>query len=252
MSFKMPTQFIDLPSKGLVYPKANTLSTGSIEMIYPGAKQEDIMSNESYIDQGIMFDKLISSIIVSDIDYDDMILGDQNQIFIAARILTFGKDYTFNYLLPGENTPIQMTHDLTLFKEKDVDFSLFKNSNEFDFDLPICKAKITFKLLTRRDEKAITQEVNALKKISGQLDKPESITWYHTIIAVDGIRDTKTIRDFVDNVLITLDSDPLRKYMRKISPNVDFRFNYTRPNGEVVEDLPFYFGRDFFRSNSAV
>ena len=36
--FKFPTQEIDLPSKGLVYPKESSLSTGKVEMKYMTAK----------------------------------------------------------------------------------------------------------------------------------------------------------------------------------------------------------------------
>lgn len=245
----MPTQKIDLPSKGLVYSKSNPLSSGSVEMRYPGAWAEDIMSNESYIEQGIVFDKLIPEIIVSDINYDDLILGDKNQLFIAGRILTFGKDYLVSYLLPGDENPSEIKIDLTTLKDKVIDYSLLNDKNEFEYTLPISKVKITFKLLTHKDEKTIDQELEALKKISSEYNKPASITWYHTITSVNGARDTKTIRDFVDNGLITLDSDPLRAYMRKISPNVDFKFDYTKPSGEVLEGLSFYIGRTFFRSS---
>ena len=31
--FKFPTEVIDLPSKGLLYPKENPLSSGKVEMI---------------------------------------------------------------------------------------------------------------------------------------------------------------------------------------------------------------------------
>lgn len=248
----MPTVKVDLPSKGLVYAKSNPLSSGSVEMRYPGAWAEDIMANESYIEQGIVFDKLVPEIITSDIDYNDLVLGDKNQLFVASRILTFGKDYHVNYILPGDNKASEITIDLTTIKDKVVDYSIFQNKNEFDFVLPICEAKITFKLLTHKDEKAIDQEVEALKKISPDLDKSASVTWYYTITSINGAKDTATIRDFVNNGLITLDSDKLRQYMSKIAPNVDFKFDYTKPNGEVLEGLPFSVGRNFFRSPAIV
>ena len=30
-------------------------------------------------------------------DFDDLLIGDKNAIMIAARVLGYGKDYTFNY-----------------------------------------------------------------------------------------------------------------------------------------------------------
>ena len=40
--FKFPTEIVDLPSKGLIYPEGSSLSKGKIEMKYMTAKDEDI------------------------------------------------------------------------------------------------------------------------------------------------------------------------------------------------------------------
>jgi len=97
MENNIPTEIIDLPSKGLIYPSENPLSSGKIEMCYMTAKHEDILSNQSYIQKGIVLDKLLQALIVSKINYSDLITGDKNAIMVAARILGYGKDYTFNY-----------------------------------------------------------------------------------------------------------------------------------------------------------
>ena len=62
--FKFPTEEIDLPSKGLVYSKENPLSSGKVEIKYMTAKEEDILSNQSYIQNGTVLDKLLASVIV--------------------------------------------------------------------------------------------------------------------------------------------------------------------------------------------
>ena len=94
---KFPTETIDLPSKGLIYPKDNNLSSGKVEMKYMTAKEEDILTNQSYIEAGTVLDKLLQSLIVSDIVYNDLITGDKNALLIAARVLGYGSDYTFKY-----------------------------------------------------------------------------------------------------------------------------------------------------------
>ena len=63
--FDFPTEIVELPSKGLLYPKDNPLSSGKIEMKYMTAKEEDILTNQNYIKQGIVLDKLMQSLIVS-------------------------------------------------------------------------------------------------------------------------------------------------------------------------------------------
>ena len=45
--FSMPTEMIDLPSKGLVYSETSPLSSGKIEMKYMTAKEEDILTNQN-------------------------------------------------------------------------------------------------------------------------------------------------------------------------------------------------------------
>ena len=60
-NFKFPTETVELPSLGLIYPKDNPLSSGKIEMKYMTAKEEDILTNQNYIKDGSVLDKLIKS-----------------------------------------------------------------------------------------------------------------------------------------------------------------------------------------------
>ena len=77
--FKFPTEEIELPSKGLIYPKDNPLSSGKVEVKYMTAKEEDILSNQSFIQKGVVLDKLLKSVIIDkDINIDDLIVGDKN------------------------------------------------------------------------------------------------------------------------------------------------------------------------------
>ena len=58
---------IKLPSKGLVYPIDNPLSSGEVEIKYMTAKEEDILTNTNYIDKGIVLDKLLESLTMKKI-----------------------------------------------------------------------------------------------------------------------------------------------------------------------------------------
>jgi hypothetical protein len=46
---KFPTEMVELPSKGLLYPKDSPLAAGKIEMKYMTAREEDILTNQNYI-----------------------------------------------------------------------------------------------------------------------------------------------------------------------------------------------------------
>jgi len=216
--FTLPTEVIDLPSKGLLYPKDNPLATGKIEIKYMTAKEEDILSNSSYIRQGIVLDKLFQSLVVSKIKYDDLLIGDKNAIMIAARVLGYGSDYEFDY--EGKKQKV----DLSKLDFVDVDEKLWVNGNSFDFTLPSTKNKITFKLLTHGDERKITEEVNSLKKLNKDSDSTLTTRLKHMITSVEGDTETKKIREFVDNYLLARDSRALREYIKEIQPDIDLTF----------------------------
>ena len=95
--FKLPTETVELPSKGILYSEDNPLSSGKIEMKYMTAREEDILTNQNYIRQGVVIDKLLQSLIKSNINYNDLLIGDKNAIMIAARILAYGSSYEFTY-----------------------------------------------------------------------------------------------------------------------------------------------------------
>ena len=225
--FKFPTEEIELPSKGLVYPSENPLSSGKVEIKYMTAKEEDILSNQSYIQKGTVLDKLLESVIISKIDIKDLIVGDKNAILISARILGYGKEYKVE--VKGEEQVI----DLSTLENKLFDETLItKGKNEFNYTLPSTETKITFKILTGKDESKIERELAGLKKINKDASPDLSTRLKYMITSVDGETGTKEIREFVDNYLLARDSRALREYIRDIQPDVDL--NYILDSGEEV------------------
>ena len=239
--FKLPTETIELPSKGLMYPKENPLSEGTIEMKYMTAKEEDILTNQNYIKQGVVIDKLLKSLIVNkDINYNDLLIGDKNAIMVAARILSYGKNYEFSY--EGESQNI----DLSKLDSKNLNEELYKDGkNEFSFTLPHTENQVTFKILTHGDEQKIEQEVKSLKKINKQSSSEVTTRFSHIITSVNGSSEKKDIREFVNNYLLDKDARELRKYYQEVSPDLDMKVYLNTPTGEEeVADLPI--GLNFF------
>jgi len=218
--FKFPTEVVELPSKGLIYPKDNPLSSGKIEMKYMTAKEEDILTNTNYITKGIVLDKLLESLIVSKVNYNDIITGDKNALLIAARVLGYGKDYEFTY--GGETLSV----DLTTLEDKNLNPKnlIEEGINEFEFSLPSSKTTITFKLLTHGDEKSIDRELEGLKKIRKDIVPEATTRLKYMITSVDGDREKKTIREFVDTYLLARDARALREEIRRVSPDVELKY----------------------------
>ena len=233
--FSLPTEVVELPSKGLLYPEDSPLSKGTIEMKYMTAKEEDILTNQNYIKQGIVIDKLLESLIVTKgFNYSDLLIGDKNAIMIAARILSYGKDYTITY------NDEKIVVDLSAIEPREVDYSLFKDrKNEFVYKLPHTDNTVTFKILTHKDEQSIGKEVAGLKKINKNNETQITTRLKHLITSVNGISDVKDIREFVDNFLLAKDARALREYYGEVSPDMDLKFVYTDEDGGQEDvDLP--------------
>jgi len=217
--FKLPTETIELPSKGLLYPEGSELAKGTIEMKYMTAKEEDILTNQTYIKNGTVLDKLMKSLIVSKINFDELLIGDKNAIMIASRILGYGSEYSFEY-----NGEIQNV-DLSTLENKPLKEELFASrTNEFIFTLPKSGNTVTFKLLAHKDEQDINRELEGLKKINKDSSPELTTRLKYMITSVEGNREKKDIRNFVDNYLLAQDSRALREYIREIQPDVDLTF----------------------------
>lgn len=247
--FSTPTQPLDLPSKGLVYPESSPLSSGIIDLYLPTAMHEDILTNRNYIQQGIVLDKFLQSVIATDINYDDLITGDKNAILIASRILAYGSKYSFKHTDDNQRQSEVITVDLSDLKNKELDWSVFrKGINEFEFELPMTKAIVDFKLLTTKDDQKIEAELAGLRKVNKNISADVTVKLYYSIIGVNGNKDQKTIRDFVKSMPMR-DSQELRKYMVSVSPDIDMKVDFTKSNGEVVEGLNLPMTVDFFWPN---
>jgi hypothetical protein len=234
--FKMPTEVVELPSKGLIYPEDNPLSSGKVEMKYMTAKEEDILTNQSYIQNGTVLDKVLESLIVSKINFSDLIIGDKNALMIAARILGYGKDYEFTY--DGE----PYTVDLSTLENTDFDTdSIERGKNEFKFTLPNSGVELTYKILTHADERKISKELEGLRKLNKDAAPELSTRLKHIILSVNGDSENRSVRQFVDNAFLAIDSRAFRKHISKNQPDVDLKFT---TNGGQEVTLPI--GINFF------
>ena len=77
---KFPTEVVELPSKGLLYPEDNPLSSGKVEIKYMTAREEDILTNTSYITDGTVLDNIILKTICG-----------QNDIWVTENVHRYDK-----------------------------------------------------------------------------------------------------------------------------------------------------------------
>ena len=223
---KFPTETIDLPSKGLIYPEDHPLRKGTVEIKYMTAKEEDILTNQNYIEKGIVLEKLLESLIIEDLDLKDIFPGDKNAILIASRILGYGAEYKFIH------NNVEHVIDLSKLNNKPFDESLINSSGNFEFILPKSENKVEIKLLKEIDEEKINEELKGLKKINKNLSADVTTRLKHMIVSIEGNSDKNEIKSFVENYLLAQDARSLRKFIQSVSPDVDM--NYTTDSGEEV------------------
>ena len=244
--FNLPTETVELPSKGKLYAPDSPLASGKIEIKYMTAKEEDILTNTNYIKQGVVIDRLLKSLIVSDINYDDVLVGDKNAIMIAARILAYGANYEFSY---GDST---QSCDLSTLEAKELHEDYEKaTTNEFTYTLPFTNNLITFKILTHGDEIKIDQEIKGLQKINKDASNDITVRLSYILTSVNGNREKKDIREFVNKYFLSKDAREFRKYYSQLSPDLNTKIPVMSVNGEEeVTDLPI--GVSFFWPDAAV
>ena len=227
----IPTEIIELPSLGYLYPESDPLSNGKVEMRYMGACDEDTLTNQSYILNGTVIDKLLQALIVTEINFDNLVVGDKNAIMVAARVLGYGGEYSFSH--NGK----EQTIDLSKLENKPFDVTLItKGINEFKYKIPSNGTELTYKILTHGDEIKISEELKGLKKINKEASYELSTRLKYMITSVNGNREPKTIREYVNNNLLSRDSRALRNHIKQTQPDVDLTFF---PDGsETRVDIP--------------
>ena len=250
--YKFPTEVVDLPSKGKLYPDGHPLKSGTIELKYMTAREEDILTSQNLIQKGVVLDRLLQALIVTPCNYDDILIGDKNAIMVAARVMGYGSEYKVEIedpYTPGEKQDTVI--DLQTLQDSEIDWNLIGEENAFDFELPTAKRNVTFKLLTHGDEGKIAEEVKAMKKnfktrgYAG-VDAQLSTRLKHMIIAVDGDSTPKTIREFVDNEFLSRDTRAFREQIKKVSPDIDMTFTFVSDITGQEREMSIPLGVNFF------
>jgi hypothetical protein len=92
-NFSVPTEFVDMPSKGKYYPKEHPFhNKESVEIKFMTAKEEDILTSRALLKKGIAIDRMLQSILMENVDVDSLLVGDKNALVVAARITGYGEN----------------------------------------------------------------------------------------------------------------------------------------------------------------
>jgi hypothetical protein len=155
------------------------------------------------------------------------LLGDKNALFVSARVLAYGGEYKFQI---GDETG---TVDLSEVKARKMDYSKFERGvNNFEYIIPSAKRKLTFKLLTQKDDIEIREELDGLKKVGLKIDREVSTRLKKVITSIDGKVASAYINNFVDNEFLSRDTMAFRRHVISMTPDLDMETEVTLSNGE--------------------
>lgn len=222
----VPFETIDLPSKGWYYNQTHPLSTGKLDLRYPTAKDEDVLTSKNLRKQKVALERFLQGLIMTPgVNINDVLTIDIFAIMLAARVLGFSKDYNVEVKDPEDQTYKQkLSIDLTQLEELPHEFVVEQQYiNEFTFMLPAQKVEIKWKYLTYKEENEATKNSN-----NSRTGVDEGITSLlkQQIVEVNGERDRNRISNFVDNML-SRDSRALRLHIDKSKPGIDTKITYT-------------------------
>lgn len=255
LDFVSPTEFVELPSKGIGYADEHPLcGKDVIEIRYMTAKDEDILTSETLLRKGIALERLLENIIIDkSIDPKTMLIGDRNAVIIAARASGYGNAYETHTNCPNCGSKASITFDLSKPKiqEINVEGSQVFSKNEkgnYLIKLPQTDFTVETRLLTGKDEAYLTQMAQNKKK-NKLGDSAMTDQYKMMIVSVEGTTDRSILNQFID-VMPAADSRFLRKAYKTIIPNVKISEDFTCTSCGHEQELEVSFGADFFWPDS--
>lgn len=230
---KVPGHIVKLPSLGWAYPESSPLRAGTVEIRYMTAYDEDILSNQSYISQNNIYEKLIDSIMLTDgVQAKHIATSDIEAIIIMARIHSYGDKYPV--LVTHPETKQQLKRDINLSEIEFKPFKLESDENgEFEYVRPDNGDVLKFKYLNIEESNTIDD---------GYLFSELTTK---SICAINGNRDKNFISDYVKYQFIGKESRSFRKYLSDNMPGLNLNIIFQGDNGDTFESR-FQIGSDIF------
>lgn len=224
LAYVVPTEFVELPSRGRFYPEGHPLcGQETVEIKYMTAKEEDILSSTALLKKGLALERLLDNLIVEDIDPAGLLLGDRNAIMIAARISSYGRGYNVKGPCPNCETKVEQMFDLEdssliekCFEQKFLDESNVRFDEEqktFVVTLPVSNIEVSVRMLVGKDEKELMES-----------DEARSVTSLLSAIisSAGGDHNQQVVASFVES-MPAADSKFLRDIYSSLSPNISLK-----------------------------
>jgi len=252
ISFGIPTEYVELPSRGKYYPNDHPLyGQEKIEIRFMTAAHENILTSNSYIEEGVALEKLLTALIVdSRIDSKSILSKDRDAIFLAARRTNIDHEYHRKIFCPACHKMVQSIYDLNqAFIEPEPEFSKLNieitDKNTFIFKLPRSGLVVELRLLTGYDEDYIANTTKMRKK-NNLPEAKVTIFLERIILSIDGKTDPNYINLCINERITSFDSKYIRNVYKLVSPSLNTTQKFVCSNCKYEQDMEVSFSVDFF------
>jgi hypothetical protein len=236
LNFVIPTEFVDLPSRGLFYPEDHPLhGQDTIEVRHMTAKDEEVLTSRTLLKKGIAIDRVIQNVIVDKrVKVNSLLVGDKNAILVYSRIFAYGPDYTTKIGCPscGEASEYTFnllehvnTHPADIESPEAEGFKVLEGGN-FAIYLPKTKVTAEVRLLKSEDETALVRLAENKKKRRAPVPDASLIDQMLLfVVSLNGVQGKVEMRMFLEG-MPAADSRHLRNVYQKLTPNLDLTQEY--------------------------
>jgi len=247
ISFVVPTEVIKLPSAGAFYQEGNTLhGKESLEIKQMTAKEEEILTNMSFLEDGSLLNRLLSSILIdTTVDPQELFQGDREALIYAARRMSYGPEYAVKQFCEACEQETVFVYDLSACSvdESELeDVVLDPSSGLYTLTLPQSNVKVSLKILTNEDQEYLSDQEERAKKLNVQSSKTVNFL-KKIVVEANGTTDQGMLNKLFE-VLPILDIRKIRKVSNSIIPTMDTKQEVACGNcGHVAErEVPFSLG----------
>ena len=249
LSFVTPTEFVDLPSKGVYYAEGHPLhEQDTVEIRYMTAKDEDILTSRTLLRKGLVLDRLIKNILVDKaVNPEDLLIGDKNAIIVAARSTGYGSEYTTRLNCPSCGDYVEYSFDLgdAVINSGEITDDITKtDEGTFVIRLPKMGYDIETRLLTGRDETYLSKLSSSKKKHKIE-DSLLTDQFKQFIVSVNGNTGEDVINALVENMPAYY-SRFLRRQYQLVVPNIDLTQSFECSSCDLEQKMEVPFTADFF------
>ncbi len=247
ISFVVPTEVVRLPSGGTFYREGSTLfGKDSLEVKQMTAKEEEILSNMSFLEDGTLLDRLLSSILIdTTVDPKELLQGDREALIYTTRKMSYGPEYAVKQFCENCETESVFVYDLSLCEIKEPDLQgaeLNVDSGLYSLVLPQSNIKVSIRALTNEDQEYLKEQDSRAEKLN--IDNSKTVNFLkRVVVEANGITEQEMLNKLFD-VLPILDIRKIRKVSNSIIPTMDTKQEVACGNcGHVAErEVPFSLG----------